>query len=60
MYLTDSSSIVKTFAIQALADIASKDLELYPWIKIHLTELTAEGIPAMKARGKKLLAELNA
>jgi len=57
-YFADSSSIVKTCAMQALADLARQTPKLRPSIQAHLQELTAIGTPAMKARGRKLLAEL--
>jgi hypothetical protein len=57
-YLNDESSIVKTFAMQALADLARDTPELIPQALLHLEELTAIGTPAMKARGRKLLAKL--
>lgn len=55
-YLTDKSAIVKTFAMQAMADIAERDEELRPSIVKQLGELTRTGTPAMKSRGGKLLA----
>ena len=58
MYLSDDSSIVKTFVMQAFADIAKSDSELRPALLVHISELTTTGTPAMKARGKKLLVEL--
>lgn len=58
VYLTDDSWIVKTFAMQSLADIAAKDAELRSAIVQRLEELTRTGSPAMKARGRKLLAGL--
>lgn len=57
-YLNDRSSIVKTFAMQALADLAGQDPKLRPAVMVHLQELTVIGTPAMKARGRKLLAAL--
>ncbi len=57
-YFSDSSSIVKTFAMQAFADIARQSPNLRPSILVHLQELTTSGTPAMKARGRKLLAEM--
>ena len=57
-YLTDSSSIVKTLAMQALADLATRDQALRPVVLLHLQELVVTGTPAMKARGKKLLRNL--
>jgi hypothetical protein len=56
-YLNDRSSIVKTFAMQALADLAQEAPELRPTVLLNLQELTAIGTPAMKARGRKLLAQ---
>ena len=55
-YLNDRSSIVKTFAMQALADLAIADAALWPATKALLEELTRIGTPAMRARGRKLLA----
>jgi hypothetical protein len=57
-YLNDESSIVKTFAMQALADFAQTNPELIPQILPKLRGMTAIGTPAMKARGRKLLARL--
>lgn len=57
-YLNDRSSIVKTFAMQALADLARQAPELRSTVMVHLQELTITGTPAMKARGRKLLAGL--
>ena len=54
-YLNDKSSIVRTFAMQALAELALQDPRLRPSITRKIEELTAVGTPAMKARGKKLL-----
>lgn len=59
-YLTDSSSIVKTFAMQALADFARQRSDLRPTILIQLKKNTLSGTPAMKARGRRLLAEMEA
>lgn len=57
-YLQDQSKIVKTFAMQALADIALVDAELRPQIVAQLEILTTTGSPAMRSRGRKLLAQL--
>ena len=57
-YLNDRSSIVKTFAMQALADLASADPALRPEIVELLEEAMRNGTPAMRARGRKLLAQL--
>jgi len=58
-YLTDSSRIVKTFSMQALADIAIQDPELRAPIMERLKRLTRTGGPAMKSRGRRLLARLS-
>jgi hypothetical protein len=57
-YTNDRSSIVKTMAMQSLADIACRNPRLLPEVKQHIEELIVIGTPAMKARGKKLLAVL--
>ena len=57
-YLYDESRIVKTFAMQALADIAEVDTELRDPIVRQLKELTRSGSPAMQSRGRKLLTRL--
>lgn len=58
-YLTDRSRIVKTFAMQGLADIAARDPLLRGPILERLRELTRIGSPAMRSRGRKLLAQLD-
>ncbi len=57
-YLGDRSAIVRTFAMQALADLAVVDTGLRPRIAAQLRRLTATGTPAMRARGRRLLAAL--
>jgi HEAT repeat protein len=57
-YLRDKSSIVKTCAMQGLADLGAQDAILKAKILLLLTELTDVGTPAMRARGRKLLARL--
>jgi hypothetical protein len=57
-YLGDKSKIVKTFAMQALADIAEQDIQLRAGIVKQIEKLTRIGSPAMKSRGRKLLAKL--
>lgn len=56
-YLEDPSSIVKTFAMQALVDLAVKgsDRELRAQVTPLIETLTRTGTPAMRARGRKLL-----
>ena len=56
--LTDRSSIVRTFAMQALVDIAKDAPTLMPAVRRRIIKLTNTGTPAMKARGRKLLATL--
>lgn len=58
-YLRDRSSIVKTFAMQGLADLVVKDPSLRKKLLPLLQELTEIGTPAMRARGRKLLQHLN-
>lgn len=57
-YLRDSSSIVKTCAMQALVDLARQAPDRRPALLRQLRKLTVEGTPAMRARGRKLLAEV--
>ena len=57
-YLNDRSSIVRTFTMQALVDIARDSPALLPAVCQHIRELTIIGTPAMKARGRKLLTAL--
>jgi hypothetical protein len=57
-YLEDNSKIVKTFSMQALAEFALSEPKLRIRV-IHIIEnLVETGSPAMKSRGKKLLARL--
>jgi hypothetical protein len=57
-YLQDRSSIVKTFALQGLADLAKQDASLREPVRRTLEESLRTGTPAMKARARKLLKEL--
>jgi hypothetical protein len=57
-YLKDKSSIVKTFSMQALADLTKDDSSLRPRVVRLLAKLTRTGTPAMKSRGRKLLRTL--
>jgi hypothetical protein len=56
--LDDHSSIVKTFALQGLADLAMQDREMRQGVIEKLRDATRNGTPAMKARSRKLLAKL--
>jgi hypothetical protein len=57
-YLEDCSSIVKTSAIQGLADLAQHETSIRPRVVEILREATRSGTPAMKARSRKLLVYL--
>jgi hypothetical protein len=59
-YLNDHSKIVKTFSMQALADLAEADADLRPQVLAILEEATQIGSPAMRSRGRKLLRKLRA
>ena len=58
LYLEDRSSIVKTCALQALADLAVDDSSIRPEVMEILRQSTRKGTPAMKARSRKLLLHL--
>jgi hypothetical protein len=57
-YLEDRSSIVKTFALQGLADLAKDDLRIRTTVMEILREASQNGTPAMKARIRKLVHHL--
>jgi hypothetical protein len=57
-FLDDDSEIVRTCAMQALADLAEHDEQMRAWVRPLLAELTRTGTPAMRSRGRKLLARL--
>lgn len=59
-YLNDESSITRTFALQALADLAKDDLRLRQEIIGLLKDATRSGTSAMKSRAKNLLKKLDA
>lgn len=59
-YLRDESRIVKTFAMQGLADLAMQDPQLRTPIRRVISSLTRTGSPSMKSRGRKLLLQLSA
>jgi len=56
--MQDQSKIVKTFSMQALADLAEQDAALKPGILDQLEIFTRQGSPAMKSRGQKLIQRL--
>jgi hypothetical protein len=59
-YLDANSSIVKTFALQGLADLALQQRSLLPAVVEQLRTATRSGTAAMKARARKLLAKMEA
>jgi hypothetical protein len=58
LYLEDRGSIVRTFALQALADLSRNDAGLRPPVREILEESAVAGTAAMKARARKLLKGL--
>ena len=54
-YLSDTSSIVKAFAMQALVDLAQLDSSLMNETRKTIQSLTKTGTPAMQSRGRQLL-----
>jgi len=59
-FLNDRSSIVKTFALQALADMSRGDRDLETDVLVLLERAASSGTAAMKARSRKLLAQFAA
>ena len=59
-YLNDESSVTRTFALQALADLAKDDLRLRQEVIGLLKDATRSGTSAMKSRAKNLLKKLDA
>jgi hypothetical protein len=57
-YLEDRSSIVKTFALQGLTELAAVDRSLLPEVREILEAAERAGTPAMRARARKLLKTL--
>ena len=57
-YMEDRSSIVKTFALQGLTDLAKDDPIIRTAVIEILRKATRNGTPAMKARSRKLLRHL--
>jgi HEAT repeat protein len=57
-YLQDESKIVKTSAMQALADLAAEEPRLQARVIPLVEELVRTGSPAVQSRGRKLLAQL--
>ena len=59
-YLGDHSSIVKTFALQGLAELTLDEPSIRSEVMEILREATRTGTPAMKARSRKLLLHFDA
>lgn len=57
-YLEDPSSIVRTFTLEALADLSRRDAGLRQRLREILAESLDSGTAAMKARARKLLKQL--
>ena len=57
-WLIDSSSIVKTCALQGLADLTRQQPSLQPLVLDLLRTLSRSGTPARRARGRMLLKEM--
>jgi hypothetical protein len=57
-YLGDCSSIVKTFALQGLADLTTGDPALRGDVMEILRQSARSGTAAMKARSRKLLGQM--
>jgi hypothetical protein len=57
-YLEDHSSIVKTFALQGLADLAQNHPTIRSQVREILHAANRTGTPAMKARSRRLLLQL--
>jgi len=58
IFLRDQSRIVRTFTMDSLAYFAERDPALESWVISLIEEMVEDGSPAMKSRGKKLLARL--
>jgi hypothetical protein len=58
-YLEDRSSILKSFALQGLAELAQAEPGFQSRVVEILREATRKGTPAMKARSRKLLSQLS-
>jgi hypothetical protein len=57
-YISDPSSIVRTCAMQSLADLSVDDANLRRNVVQVIHDLVESGTPAMKSRGRKLLKRL--
>jgi len=59
-YLADRSAIVRTFALQGMADFARHDPSLKPTARRWLRWAVRQGTPAMRSRAARLLREIAA
>lgn len=57
-YLSDRSSIVTVCALQALVELSARDRDLRSAMKPVVERACRHGSPAMRSRGRKLLAVL--
>lgn len=57
-YMSDDSRIVRTFTMDSLAYFAERHPTLETWVITLIEEMVEDGSPALKSRGKKLLAKL--
>jgi HEAT repeat protein len=58
-YLEDRSSIVKTHALQGLVDLAQHEPNIRHRVIEILRQAARSGTPAVKARSRKLLIQLD-
>jgi hypothetical protein len=56
-YLEDRSSIVKTFALQGLADLVKNEPDVRSRVIDIVRQAARHGTPAMKARSRELLTQ---
>lgn len=57
-YLQDDSKIVRTFSLQALAELAENHVNLLPQVIEILEAHTSSGSAAVRSRGRRLLKKL--
>lgn len=57
-WLDDRSSIVKTCAMQGLAELTQQDKSMKDEVLDLLRDLTRSGTPAMRARGRQLVKQM--
>lgn len=57
-FLDDESRIVRVNAMSALADLALAHPRLHEPVRRRIEDAMADGIPAVQARGRKLLSAL--